>query len=167
MCIRDRRQGALGATGGVGVYLAASAAEQCLLQMPLGRLGIVAQENVQRGAGLVGCAADLQGGNGLQLDHGITQGVAGPLKTTLGGGRLEGHHLERPDAVSPPEPQQGQGVGHGRSRAQDGRRPKVVDTAPVADGQKQAEERIIEQGKVDLEAHGAQAEVADLSLIHI
>jgi len=51
--LQPQLQGALGAADGIGANLAAAAGLERLLQMPLGRLGIVGQERIQRGAGLL------------------------------------------------------------------------------------------------------------------
>ena len=62
-------------------------------------------------------------------------------------------------AVGAPKQEQHQAVNDKRDPAQDRRRRKIVDHAPVANRQKQTENWVIEQGKIDLEAKSPQAKV--------
>ena len=78
----------------------------------------------------------------------------------LGIGRLEGGHLERAGPVGPPEPQQQPGVDGSRGQTQPRRAAEGIDRPPVADGQEQCHDGVIEQREIDLEAKGAQPEVA-------
>ncbi len=122
---------------------------------------VVRQKGIERSARLFRGSAAPQIGNHLQTGCRIAPVGCrlGCLEMGLARGRIEGRHLKRPGAVGAPKQEQHQAVNDKRDPAQDRRRRKIVDHAPVANRQKQTEDGVIEQGKIDLEAKSPQAKV--------